>query len=79
MKSQTKKVMRMVRFVEEMKLQRYPSAGSFSELIRKSDDRNDEFLAVSSKIYIKGIVKRIFSRIGAKAQRKDFGAPASCR
>ena len=49
MKSQTKKVMRMVRFVEEMKLQRYPNAERFCESLRKSDERNDEFLAVSTK------------------------------
>ena len=41
MKNQTKKVMRMVCFVEDMKLQRYSNAERFCGLLCKSDERNN--------------------------------------
>ena len=86
MKNQTKKVMRMLRspqgtfsskashlVVEEMKLQRYPNAESFAELLRKSDERNDEFLAVSSKN-----IRQVNNRDNGLTQSRQVAEERSC-
>ena len=56
-----------------MKLQRYPNAESFAELLRKSDERNDEFLAVSSKN-----IRQVNNRDNGLTQSRQVAEERSC-